>query len=339
MPSRTGSLFAGGEPKSVAIHPRADLAGEVDLETPLHLAIGMFDGVHVGHQLVIGQAMAAASKVDGHASGVLTFDPHPSRVIHPSAFTELLLPLERRIYQMHELGVDCVFVQTFTQEFGKREAEDFVPGLLKVFPNLKSLHVGENFRFGARRSGGIDTLRTTAEAAGVELHAVPRERFGGDPISSSRIRKELTNGGIKEASLMLGRPYVIEGVVTSGKRIGRELGFPTLNIPWSPEVLPQFGVYRVWLKLVGSETALKGIANYGVRPTVEGAKIPLLEVHLLESAEFPIEGERVRVALEEFLREEREFPSVAALREQISKDVDQARNTPSGVDEIAIPRF
>ena len=318
--------FEPSVPATLTAYPAGRVRDvDVQFET-LHMAIGMFDGVHLGHQAVIRQAMAAAA-ADGHFCAVLTFDPHPSRILHPQEATQLLMPLRQRIRDMLEVGADCVFVQAFTREYSKQDAMAFIPALKERFPNLASVHVGENFRFGSGRRGNIDTLRRSATAAGVEVHALERQRMEGMAISSSRIRAAMMEGSIDEVNAMLGHPYTASGRIIPGKGLGRTLSFPTYNIDWAPEVLPRFGVYRARFLPEDGTPALDGLANYGLRPTVEEGSAPLLEVHLLnppdESA--PRQGDSVRVELLEFIRPEKAFDSVEALQRQIQQDVAGVR--------------
>jgi riboflavin kinase/FMN adenylyltransferase len=298
----------------------------------------MFDGVHRGHQAVIRQAISAARE-EGHVSGVLTFDPHPSHVLHPQRATAMLMPLGQRVQHMMMLGLDYVFVQPFTVRYAGREARDFVAALKELFPSLVSIHVGENFRFGAGRSGDIATLGQTAAAAGVELHALPREHLDGDTISSSRIREAIAKGDMVVAAEMLGGPYLVEGRVVAGKGIGRRMDYPTLNIPWNPQARPRFGVYRVLLRSEGSGSASTGVANYGVRPTVEKTGDPVVEVHLIDPGEIPGRGDTVRVALLEFIRDEAAFGSIEALREQIGRDAGRVRNWRESTGSSELPVF
>lgn len=304
----------------------------------MHLAIGMFDGVHLGHQAVIRQAVHAA-RGKGHVSGVLTFDPHPSHVLYPERATAMLMPLEQRVHHMLLLGVDFVFVQPFTMDYARRKAGDFVVTLKRSFPSLATLHVGDNFRYGAGRSGDITTLSETASREGVQLHALPREHVDGETISSSRIRTALAQGDVSLAQAMLGAPYLVEGRVTKGKGIGRQMDYPTLNVPWNPQAQPRFGVYRVCLRKEGSDEAFMGIANYGVRPTFGEAAGPLLEIHLLDPGEYPTEADDVRVALLGFIRPEQAFPSPEALRSQIQKDVELVARQLSSGENAAPPVF
>ncbi len=309
----------------VGIFPREGLLSDGALAQPLHLAVGMFDGVHIGHQAVIRQAIDAAWAGEGHLSGVLTFDPHPSRVLYPDMATSLLMPLRQRIRDIHALEADFVFLQNFTKSYAVRKAAEFVHFLKTLFPGLLSLHVGENFRFGEGRRGNIETLRETCKATGIELQALKREIMDGLAISSSRIRAALMEGSIHEVNAMLGHPYTASGRIIRGKGLGREIGFPTLNVAWHPEVLPRFGVYRVNLRREGGGATLPGIANYGLRPTVGVTPDPLLEVHLLDGNDIPSERDPVKVELVKFIRPEKTFDSVEALRGQIGLDVERVR--------------
>ncbi len=322
---------------SLTAFPADGIAEASVRERDLHLAVGMFDGVHLGHQAVIHQAIGQARLEDGHLAAVLTFDPHPSRILHPDAATLLLMPLRQRVQDMLRVGADCVFVQAFTRDYARQEASSFLPGLARQFPSLRSIHVGENFRFGAGRRGNIDTLRESASALGISVHALERQRMEGMAISSSRIRAAMMEGSIHEVNAMLGHPYFASGRIIQGKGLGRTMNIPTLNLPWRPEVLPRFGVYRV--RLTGSTVAspINGVANYGLRPTVDCDEDPLLEVHLLDASgeAIPDQGDSVRVEFLEFVRPERTFDSIDSLREQIVHDIAEVRARLA--DETSLP--
>jgi riboflavin kinase/FMN adenylyltransferase len=308
----------------ICVYPPGEWRGGVVEAHPLHLAIGMFDGVHVGHQAVIRQAIDAAVASPGDCSGVLTFDPHPSRVLYPERATDLLMPLQSRVGHMLELGVDHVFVKAFTRAYAALPAGEFVALLAASFPALRSLHVGENFRFGAGRAGDVATLHADALRMGIDVRVLEREHSGDLPVSSSRIRELLAAGDIRAANTLLGRPYTVSARIVPGRRIGRRIGFPTLNLPWNPEAAPRHGVYRVQLRTAASGPQ-PGLANYGLRPTVGADTSPLLEVHLLDPVELPPAGALVQVSLLDFIRPERAFPSIEALRERIREDVACAR--------------
>lgn len=285
---------------------------------PLHLAIGMFDGVHLGHRRVIGAAVEAA-RSQGGLGGVLTFWPHPSALFRPDNPTRLIQPAVCRAQLLASLGVDVVITEAFTRELAAVPAEDFVAWLKQRLPGLAGIYVGDNFRFGRGRLGDVALLLTTGLAAGVQVFSAPRVQHQGEPVSSTRIRALLEAGEISVANTLLGYTYFAEGIVTPGKRLGRTLGFPTLNVPWVPELRPRLGVYAVQVAGAKSERARRGVANYGLRPTVEQASAPRLEIHLLDDCPFDA-GDMVRVEWLSFLRPEQKFANVGDLREQISRD-------------------
>ncbi len=284
---------------------------------PLHLAIGMFDGVHLGHQAVIESAVHSARRCGGLA-GVLTFWPHPSALLQPAARTRMLMSPEMKYRVLRGLGVDVVIQQPFTPAFARIEAGEFLPHLRRLLPQLAGVYVGENWRFGAGRRGDVRLLLASAGQHSVPVVSVPRMICNGEPISSTRVRDCLEAGRVEEANLLLGYSYLAEGVVTPGRRLGRSLGFSTLNVPWQPELQPRFGVYVV--RVAGeAEAARPGVANYGLRPTVTPAGGPLLEVHVLGACPFG-PGMRVTVEWLKFLRPEQKFAGVEELRAQIGRD-------------------
>ncbi len=292
---------------------------------PLHLAIGMFDGVHLGHRAVIDSAVRSARRSGGVAA-VLTFDPHPSRLFRPEDPVRLIMDRERRVTALAALGVEGVIVQPFDAAFAAIPAAEFLPALRAALPNLHTVYVGENWRFGRGRSGDVTLLVSEAKKLGLHVVSAPRINGDGEPISSTRIRALLAEGGIDAANVLLGAAYASESVARAGKRLGRTIGFPTLNLPWSPDLRPRLGVYVVTIQRAdGSGRLLRAVANYGLRPTVEQVTEPQLEVHVLE-AECPFgDGDRLRVEWLAFLRPERKFAGLDELRAQIARDRDSAR--------------
>ena len=220
------------------------------------------------------------------------------------------------------LGVDVVIEQTFSAEFAAIEARDFVALLRRHLPQLAAIYVGENWRFGRGRTGDVSVLMEAARQTGLTVFSAPRLNHNGAPISSSRVRELLAAGDMPEANAMLGYPYFTSGVVGQGRQLGRTVGFPTLNLTWEPELKPRFGVYAVEVSQ-GEKRSLKGVANYGVRPTVTRTNRPLLEVHLLESP-VPTYGDDITVHWLRFLRPEGKFASVDELRRQIENDRENA---------------
>jgi riboflavin kinase/FMN adenylyltransferase len=284
---------------------------------PLHLAIGMFDGVHLGHRAVIGAAVQSARATGGIAA-VLTFHPHPGTLFHPRKPTRLIMDPTAKAVLLQSLGVEVVINQAFTPEFAGIEAGRFLPLLKKALPGLVEIYVGEDWRFGAKRRGDMPMLVSEAKALGVSVFSAPPVSLDGEPVSSTRIRTLLEAGDVEGANALLGEPYRAQGIVAAGKGMGRTIGFPTLNLAWSPELRPRFGVYAV--KVSGG---FPGVANYGVRPTVETTAEPLLEVHVLGPCGLG-PGDEVTVEWLKFLRPEVKFPGPDELRAQIAKDVDEA---------------
>ncbi|MGF1448278.1 MAG: riboflavin biosynthesis protein RibF [Opitutales bacterium] len=288
---------------------------------PVHLAIGMFDGVHRGHRRVIEAAVQGAQKSEGLAC-VLTFDPHPSRLFRPEDPTLLILPLAQKLERLQALGVQTTLVQPFDATFARIQAEDFASHLQTAIPGLQALYIGENFRFGARRMGDIEILKRTGEAIGLNVFAAPRLIEGEAPVSSTRVRGLLREARIEEVNTLLGYNYFAQGEVTPGKQLGRTLNFPTLNLPWAPELRPRYGVYAVTLSTCDGASQ-PGVANYGVRPTVDNTERPLLETHLFHGTALG-PGDPIRVEWHRFIRPEQRFDSLEALKTQIAQDIAAA---------------
>ena len=290
------------------------------LEVPLHLALGVFDGVHVGHQAVIARAVNAAAR-DGGLAGLLTFDPHPIRVIAPQkAPSSLLETLEHKARVVADLGVQLFVPLHFDLEMAKMPASEFI-GKLTAAP-VRTIAVGEDWRFGHHRSGDVTFLEKEAARRGFRLEAVAPVMHDGDRISSTRIRQAIRDGNLHDAEDMLGRAYTVAGTVVEGRKLGRTIGFPTANLATGDAQLPPDGVWAVQVFLSGNRT-LAGVANLGHRPTVNG-DARLLEVHLLDFLE-DLYGESIEVRFQKHLRPEAKFHSIDALRAQIQRDAEEAR--------------
>ncbi len=301
----------------------AGLAQTVLSGRPLHLAIGIFDGVHLGHRAVIEAAVQSARRSGGIAA-VLTFSPHPSFIFRPENPTPLIMELETKVALLGALGIEAVVAEPFTPDYARLEAEDFLPHLRKHLPQLAAVYVGENWRFGRGRRGDVALLIAEGRKSGVGVFSAPRVNFDGEPISSTRIRGLLVAGEIVQANALLGRTYAARGVVRSGKRLGRTIQFPTLNLAWSPGLRPRYGVYSVRVTGAAGAEGLPGIANYGLRPTVEAATEPRLETHVLGACPWQ-EGDEITVEWLKFLRPEMKFAGLDELKAQIGRDVAAAR--------------
>lgn len=290
------------------------------LGVPLHLALGVFDGVHVGHQAVIARAVEAANRSGGLA-GLLTFDPHPIRVIAPQkAPTSLLETLEHKARAVGDYGVGLFIPLHFDMEVAKMEASEFIDRLM-VSP-VRTLAVGEDWRFGHNRSGDVNFLRAEAAKRGFTLEAVPPVMHDGERISSTRIRQAIRDGNLDAAAQMLGRQYAVCGTVVEGKKLGRTIGFPTANLATGDAQLPPDGVWAVRVRLPDGRE-IPGVANLGLRPTVDGTSRSL-EVHLFDFSN-DIYSQELEVRFEKYLRAEIKFPSLDTLRLQIQQDAAEAR--------------
>jgi riboflavin kinase/FMN adenylyltransferase len=278
----------------------------------------MFDGVHLGHRAVIDAAVQSARR-SGGIGGVLTFWPHPSSLFRPENPTRLIQDAPTKSRMLLGLGVDAVITQSFTPELASVPAAEFLPWLKQRLPWLAAVYVGENFRFGQGRSGDVGLLVASGRAHGVRVFSAPRVNVDGEPISSTRVRAQLEAGDIESANALLGYTYFVEGTVMPGKRLGRTIGIPTLNVPWAPELRPRFGVYAVRVSGAKSAAPLPAVANYGLRPTVENSTEPRIEAHLLGDCPFG-EHDTVRIAWLHFLRPERKFVDVGELRHQVEQD-------------------
>ena len=287
---------------------------------PLHLALGVFDGVHIGHQEVIRRAVDAARRHGGLA-GVLTFDPHPIRVIAPArAPAALLATLDHKARIVRDLGASLFIPLHFDEAFAAIEAGQFLAALTAA--PVRTIAVGEDWRFGRDRRGDVAFLSNAAIAHGFQLEAVPPIMLDGDRVSSTRIRQAIRDGNLADAHRMLGRPHSISGVVLHGRQLGRQLGFPTANLATGEVQTPPDGVWTVKITLPGGHTH-PGIANLGVRPTVDGSK-RLLEVHLFDF-HADLYGREIEVEFLRFIRGEKKFDTLDDLRAQISADIAQAR--------------
>ena len=296
---------------------KVTLLPDVDPESgPRSVAIGTFDGVHLGHREVIGGS-----------DTVLTFDPHPLAVIHPEATPKLLNTFAVKRDLLADLGVDELVVIPFDRAFSEQSAEDFVQHVLIDKLRAERVSVGENFRFGKGAKGTEQLLRSHSE---FETHVTPLVEVAGETISSTQIRGLVAAGEVSQAAAFLGRPFLFEGQVVEGDRRGRELGMPTANlVPDDRLVTPGHGVYAAWAQLMPSEThpgasGLAAAVNVGVRPTFATGRGLLVEAHLI-GFEGDIYGQTLRIAFLERMRGERAFESVDALVAQMNRDVDQAR--------------
>lgn len=292
------------------------------------LAIGNFDGLHLGHRAVV-EAMLAEARAAGAVPAVMTFEPHPRRFFTPGHPPHRIEPLHRKLRRLRLAGVEAAFLLRFNEALSRMDADRFVSEVLQDALGVAQVITGEGFVFGHRRSGNSETLHAAAVAGRFGYRSVPHVLREGEMCSSSAIRSRLALGDMARAAAMLGRPYEITGRVRHGAARGRTLGAPTANIGLHELFLPRYGVYAVRYRIAegpmleaGREWK-PGVANLGVRPSFGGTE-PSLEVHGLEESG-SLYGKRLRVRMEAFLREEKKFDDIEALRRQIQRDIVHAR--------------
>jgi riboflavin kinase/FMN adenylyltransferase len=288
--------------------------------TRVVVALGNFDGVHCGHQHVIERAIAKAQK-RGVPAGVLTFNPHPREVLNPAKTPFHLADRETCLQQFAKLGVDVTFLLPFTKEFCAMPAEEFVREVLIEGLQVSGVVVGYDFLFGHQRQGNTKMLKHLGEQYDFSVEIVDAVYADGEHLySSSAIRHALREGDVTAAAKGLGRPWEIHGVVIKGDQRGRQLGFPTANISWGNYVMLRYGVYAVRVQLSDREGWHPAVANFGIRPTVDGGTTPLLEVHLLGMSGIDLYGQRLAIQFHHFIRPEQKFDSLQLLQEQIERD-------------------
>ena len=289
------------------------------LQSPCALAIGNFDGLHLGHQALLSKLIQVA-KTQHLISAVITFEPHPREFFTPESAPTRLCSLREKLEHFAAAGVERDYVCRFNQSFAKVTADEFMQNILRHALNTQAVLVGEDFRFGAKRAGSIQDF----VQSGFNLISLPQVDSSqgnneGTRVSSTRVRMALAAGNLQEASSLLGRPYSMSGKVVHGAKRGRELGYPTANVHMRHERPALSGVYAV--KLDG----LPSVANLGIRPTIVGVPKLLLEVNVLDFSE-DLYGQHVRVEFLHKIRDEMKFDNLDALKTQIGKDVAVARS-------------
>jgi riboflavin kinase / FMN adenylyltransferase len=292
------------------------------LRGPLFLAIGVFDGVHLGHQAVISTSTRHAHSADG-TPVVVTFDPHPAKVLRPNDAPHLLTATHHKIALIRSLGVGHLLVIKFDKEFAETSPENFVEQLVRNSKPLREICVGHEWSFGKNRAGNLDLLKKFGARFNFDVVGIPPVKTNGAVVSSTAIRQAVEAGNLTKAAEMLGRNYTILGTVTGGEKLGKKIGFPTANLSAHSEQFPPDGVYfaEAWLEGV----LFHGVVNLGYRPTVStGEPERILEIHLLDF-DRDIYGEDLEIRFVRYLRPEKKFENVDALVRQIGVDVQQAR--------------
>jgi riboflavin kinase / FMN adenylyltransferase len=293
------------------------------LPGPLFLAIGVFDGVHRGHQAVISTSADHAASAGG-TPVVVTFDPHPEKVLRPGTAPHLLTATQHKIALIRDLGVHHLLIVSFDKQFAQTEPEDFVRQLLSCSRPLREICVGHQWAFGKNRRGNLDLLKKLGAHLRFDVVGIPPVKLNGEVVSSTVIRRAVENGDFAKAAAMLGHDYTILGTVVPGNNLGKRIGFPTANLSAHNEQFPPDGVYLAEARF--DDARYPGLVNLGSRPTVSGDRgNRILEIHLLDF-DRDIYGKELEVEFVRYIRPEKKFENVDALVRQIDADVRQARN-------------
>jgi len=293
------------------------------LNGPLVLAAGTFDGVHLGHQALILRAIHESLRVNGTAV-VMTFDRHPASIVRPESTPKLLTTNESKLAFMERLGAPALLLLEFDKNMASMPAEDFIRNLSNASKPLHMICVGSQWSFGQGGAGNITLLKTLGQGFGFSVGGIEPIEIAGAPISSTRIRNAVACGNFPEANECLGRSFLLSGRVVTGKGLGATIGFPTANLDVVGMQLPPDGVYAV--KIRDKARLYSGVANIGMRPTVNAASVTrTVEVHLFDFSENLV-GTQLSVEFIRFMRGEQKFPDLSALTAQIALDCESARS-------------
>jgi riboflavin kinase/FMN adenylyltransferase len=285
------------------------------------LALGNFDGVHRGHRKILDRLLRVAGE-HGATSVVMTFNPHPPRVVRPDKAPALLMTMPQKLEALAAAGVQGAAIVHFTHDVSRWDPETFVKTVLVDWLRVAEVWVGANFLFGRDRSGNYSLLRALGARYGFKTEKIDPVRYKDFVVSSTRIRRLVSEGRVDEAGALLGHQYYIDGSVIRGDARGRTIGFPTANLCTDNELLPPYGVYATTATIDG--VVRPSVTNVGVRPTIETSGRPTVETHVF-NFERDIYGTSVRIGFVQRLRDERPFETLDALRAQIGADCDRAR--------------
>ncbi len=289
---------------------------------PCVVTIGNFDGMHIGHRQIMRRVVALAN-MRGAVPVVLTFDPHPARVLAPERAPKLLMTIDQRLRNMQNEGIEAVLLLPFSLDFARLTPQEFANQILARTLSARVVLVGDDFRFGYKQAGNVDTLRELGGRMGFEVEAISGIGRRGERVSSSAIRKLVGAGAVSPACRVLGKPFALEGNVVRGQGIGSKQTVPTLNLEPMNEVLPKPGVYVTRTRDLRSARRWNSITNVGYRPTFDGENLTV-ETFLLD----PFDGEtpeKIEVSFLLFVRDERKFETPEALKAQILRDVGVAK--------------
>lgn len=289
---------------------------------PTVLTLGVFDGLHLGHQQIMMTVVDRAKAINAVPTAI-TFDPHPRVVLHPETAPPLLQTLDQRLANLEFLGIEQVIVVKFDREFASQPAEDFLANIVHDRLQAREVYLGEGFAFGRNRGGNIELLQRMGTQLGFVADEVSEVTLRGRRVSSSAIRELLAKGRVNLARRMLGRPYGVEGVIIRGNQRGHTIGFPTANLKPHNRVIPRYGVYATATLIDGKWR--KSITNIGVRPTFESDAEPSIESYIFDF-DGDLYGAALRVRFLHRIRDESKFSGIEELKAQIERDTLRARN-------------
>jgi riboflavin kinase/FMN adenylyltransferase len=307
-----------------ALHVVRDPLRETDLPRGGIATIGNFDGVHLGHRRIL-EAVVARARETGRPSIAITFEPHPLSVLRPDRAPRRLQTLHQKEEAIEALGVENLLVIPFTRDFSLIEPEEFVRSVLEERLAVSELFLGSHFAFGRGKRGDLALLTRLGPECGFVASGVEEVFFEGEPVSSTRIRTAIARGDVRRANAMLGREYELDGLVAKGDKVGRKIGYPTINLEPENELHPADGVYVTQIHIRSFGRRFDCVTNIGRRPTVYEDYATTIETYVLDFAA-DVYGEKVRLFFFDRLREERKFPSVTDLSEQIGRDIQATRD-------------
>lgn len=321
MPAASLSVCYTARPKAMLVFQ--DPLRQTDLPHGVVATIGNFDGMHVGHQAII-RGIVDRARDAGRMSAVITFHPHPLSIVAPDRAPAQILTLSQKEEILREMGVDAMLVIPFSHDFSRWEADRFIDDFLVRILGVSEVWIGRDFCFGAGREGTLAKLQEAGARHGFSVTGVDEVRLRGIRVSSSLLRSAIARGDMRMVNLALGRAYYIEGRVATGRRLGRKMGFPTVNIDPSNVLFPTSGVFITTTRFESFSRSFEGVTNIGVRPTLYENYATTIETHILDF-DSNVYGDTVRLYFHKLLRREQQFRSALELTNQIRTDITKAR--------------
>jgi len=285
--------------------------------------IGNFDGLHIGHQAIIRSVIERARQAD-KPSAVITFHPHPLSIVAPDRVPKQILTLSQKEEILRSMGVDALLVIPFTHDFSRWTADRFIQEFLVNALQVTEVRIGRDFCFGAGRQGNLAKLKEAGARSGFSVEGIDEVRIRGIRVSSSNVRDAISKGAVRAVAAALGRTYFIDGRVVTGRRLGRKIGFPTVNIDPANELFPGGGVYVTTSRMESFARSFESVTNIGVRPTLYENYALTIESHIFDF-DSNVYGDVVRLYFHQLLRRERQFRSALELNDQIHSDIDRSR--------------